>query len=733
MMYKRFAIPLLKLFLATCSFTALAAPFPERVDTGIIICAEAKNDVTAILEANHYAYRLIGDPLQAVKAAGRKGAVLFLARGYPGKRLALPEEVLQQARRKKLKLFVEYPERSSQIPVSDSLLHTQLERGIVNTSKIRGVDSLALIGIHNAAVIKAQSPGALLVVGKVAGFDKAQYGISDVKTYPLLFAQGNLLVATTRLSQCITSRFGPVNHLRPVWEYIFNWLRPEGKYAFDSWPLQVAPMYSPRQALPSQAVNQAIRKGVDWFYQGRFLVHPSWEPLFLQRQGNGSDVAGPPLDLSLPAGDGSRGVLEGHLSRIQADGSQIYRYWMRADCNAEVAFALSAAADPEHRHKAVAANLLDYLFQTSNLRGGPRNDPRNPAYGLVGWATTHPHVYYGDDNARVILGAMGAAASLQDSRWDQYIAEAILANFRTTGKNGFRGPRLEDSHLAKQGLEGLQARDLVNVHPHFESWMWACYLWLYDKTHYQPLLELSKKAIAKSMEQYPNWKWTNGIQQERARMILPLAWLVRVEDTPRHREWLRLVAGRLLQNMDASGALREELGASGAGQYGATKTNKDYGRHEAPLIARNGDPVADMLYTSNFAFFALNEAAAATGEKLYVDATRKLADFLVRIQVQSQAHPDLDGAWFRAFDYKRWEYWASNADAGWGAWGTLTGWTQSWIVSTLAMQQKQSSLWELTKSSGIRQQALPAIGAMLPQLEKPAAPLKAAPTKAARR
>jgi hypothetical protein len=609
---------------------------------------------------------------------------------------------------------VEYPARSNRLPLGDSLLHTQLERGIITTSKIPGADSLALIGIHNAAVIKATSKHSLLVVGKVAGFDKAQYGISDVKTYPLLFPHGRLLVATTRLSQSITSRFGPLDHLRPVWEYIFNWLNPAGKYAFSTWPLPVAPRYARDQPLPPQAASQAIKKGIDWFYNGRFLVHPSWEALFLQRQGNGSDVAGPPLDLTLPAGNGSLGVLEGHLSRIQADGSQIYRYWMRADCNAEVAFALSASPDPARQHGAVAANLLNYLFETSNLRAGPRNDKHNPAYGLVGWATTHPHVYYGDDNARVILGAMGAAANLKEDRWNRYIAEAILANFRTTGKNGFRGSRLDDEQLAQQGLKALSERDLVSVHPHFESWMWACYLWLYDKTGYQPLLDLSKKAIALTMQQYPNWKWTNGIQQERARMILPLAWLVRVEDSPQHRQWLHTVAGRLLENLDASGAIREELGAATAGQYGATKTNTDYGRHEAPLIAKNGDAVADMLYTTNFAFFALNEAAAATGEKQYSEATQKIADFLVRIQVQSAPHPDLDGAWFRAFDYNRWEYWASNADAGWGAWGTLTGWTQSWIVGTLALRQNQNSLWDLTRNSGIRQQALPAIRAMLP-------------------
>ncbi|GEO02512.1 hypothetical protein AAE02nite_01760 [Adhaeribacter aerolatus] len=680
---------------------------------GIIICADGKNDIAAMLEANNYPYKTYADPLAAVQAAKKGSGILFLAGGYPAKKLSLPEQVWEIAARKKLRLYIEYPAVAKQLPVADSVLQTQLERGIITTSKMKGADSLDLIGIHNSSVIKAKSSQALLMVGKVAGFDVAQYGIADVKTYPLLFQHKYSLVATTKLSNSITGRFGPVDHLRPVWEHIFSWLDPSVQWQFKNWPLQVAPMFKTNEQLPANSTQQAMKKGVDWFYNGRFFVHPTWEALFLQRQGDGLDVAGPPLDLSLPVGDGSLGVLEGHLSRIQADGSQIYRYWMRADCNAEVAFALTTVKDPARQNNQVAANLLDYIFKHSNLRAGSRNDKSSVAYGLVGWSTTHPHVYYGDDNARVILGAMGAAAGLQDNRWNRYIAEAILANFRTTGKTGFRGPRLEDDKIVKQGLKALQEGQIINPHPHFEAWMWACYLWLYDKTGYKPLLDQAKKAIAITMEIYPDWKWTNGIQQERARMILPLAWLVRVEDTPQHRQWLATVADRLLQNLDASGAIREELGAAGAGQYGATKSNADYGKHEAPLIAKNGDEVADMLYTTNFAFFALNEAAAATNDKKYRDAVAKIADFLVRIQVQSKTHPDLDGAWFRAFDYKRWEYWASNADAGWGAWGTLTGWTQSWIVSTLAMKDQQKSLWEITKNSDIKQEALPAIQLML--------------------
>lgn len=50
------------------------------------------------------------------------------------------------------------------------------------------------------------------------------------------------------------------------------------------------------------------------------------------------------------------------------------------------------------------------------------------------------------------------------------------------------------------------------------------------------------------MASYPEqWSWTNGIQQERARMILPLAWLYRVEPTEEHLKWLHYMTNELLK------------------------------------------------------------------------------------------------------------------------------------------------------------------------------------------
>ena len=234
------------------------------------------------------------------------------------------------------------------------------------------------------------------------------------------------------------------------------------------------------------------------------------------------------------------------------------------------------------------------------------------------------------------------------------------------------------------------------------------------------------------MAGYPS-KWvptSNGIAMQRARIILPLAFLVRANDTALHRSWLKTAVDGLLTRKHCEGtwcAYKEELNHTGWG--GATKVPnngthflhcllvpleclggvllgltkyvkliEDYGTFEAPLNQANDDPVSDFLYTSNFALLGLHEAAAALGDPAIKADEDKLADYIIRLQARSTEHPELDGAWMRAFDYKKWEAWASDADIGWGAWSVESGWTQSWITTTLGMRQLNTTLWDLGSS-----------------------------------
>ena len=471
----------------------------------------------------------------------------------------------------------------------------------------------------------------------------------------------------------------------------------------SSWISYVKPAYSEDAKLSSDAGKQSIAKGIEWYYNGHFLVHPSWKKEWADKyMGDGLKPVGPELPADLPDGDGSLGVLEGHMSGIYHDGKQQYRYWMRDDVQGESSYAFAAAGDllAKDDYLKVSSNLLDYSFR--EYRDSVRNNPKSPSYGLLGWAYTHKGTYYGDDNARSILGSLAASAIMNNTSWDKQIVECIVGNFRTTGKNGFRGGNLLDTDLQKKGWREYFDSDLVNLHPHFESWNWACYLWLYTQTKYQPLLDRVKKGVTLMMKGYPNdWNWTNGIQQERARMILPLAWLYRVEPTEQHKQWLEFMTEELLKNQVACGGIREELGNEAKSMFGCTPSNDAYGRTEASLIFKNGDPVADMLYTTNFAFVGLYEVAMATQNPVYLKAVNRMRDFLVRIQVRSDKFKNVDGAWFRAFNYQDWNYWASNADAGWGVWSTLTGWIQSWIIGTQYLMEKNTSLWDLAAKKDV--------------------------------
>ena len=328
---------------------------------------------------------------------------------------------------------------------------------------------------------------------------------------------------------------------------------------------------------------------------------------------------------------------------------------------------------------------------------GKRADPRSAAYGLFGWNDIKHYwakldgdgVYYGDDNARAMLGLVAAASVLHDGRWDERLSRGLAANFRLTGTNGFRPDRIDEPQLDAAGWRHFHDAPTISYDMHYQSYLWACNLWACRQMEKAPeakgtvpflptqksgqspllkapLLERTKTAIRMSMAAYPErWTWTESMQLERARFLLALAWMVRVEDTPEHRGWLRRIAEDLLARQDACGAIREQLGPPGHGVTAPPRSNAEYGTAEATLVQSDSDPAADLLYTINFAFLGLHEAAAATGDPYYAQAEDKLARFFCRAQFCAAEHPELDGAWFRAFDTRLWDYWASSADAGW--------------------------------------------------------------------
>ena len=686
----------------------------------INICCSENNDLYQLLVSSGQDCRRYENIDNALEHCKKYGVLLVLAKDYPKKKTVIPESFYKKAKEKNLKVLIEFPDRLKSGNTGE-IKSTKKERLVV-TSVFFG-ENLPSMSILDAGLyfyVDVPERNCHLKGAKVAGLKKAVYGLKNTPNFPILFEDDDVLISTTKLSDFKQSRYSPIIAWESAISKILYYLTINMPDEYVKWNPIVKSSYDAVVPLPENAYELAVVRGVEWYKKGRFLIHPDWKN-YWESIDTLEPPVGSPMNLSLPSGDGSLGVMEGHYSYINYDGRQPYRYWLRGDCVAEtaMAFAMSDGVKKNNQNEEIVKNLMDFLFNSDIFKTSSSKDPQMSSYGLIGWAATQPSRYYGDDNARILLGSILSSQMMANNKWDTQILELILANFRTTGKKGFRGNAQSGADIEKTKWQGLMKRDIENPAPHYESWLWATYLWLYDKTGYRPLLDRTKRAIEITMSRYPNkWIWTNGIQQERARMILPLAWLVRVEDTKQNREWLSLVCNDLLDHQVACGAIREELGKVNRGKYGAPKTNKGYGTKEAPVIQSNGEPVADMLYTSNFAFFALNEAAQVTKEPKYIKAVDRLADFLVRIQSSSSVLTDLDGCWFRAFDYENWEYYGSNADHGWGAWGTLTGWTQSFITTTLALKLKKTSYWDITKDSSIGNNIETIWSNMLPNVKR---------------
>lgn len=668
-------------------------------------CCEPHNDLFALLSRAGAACQRLDTPGDAVRAAPEGGAVLILADRYPATRTDVGADVWRLASRKRLRLYVEYP---GALPGSDPgpERQTAWERLVVASRRFEPeLAPGAILSLPDCRYVAAHADRPWLVAARVAGYDTAVFGLPG-ESAPVLFElpEAPVLVATTRLSGFVTGRYSPQAAWSVVWRAILAWLNPAASPVSPEWKLRVRPSYGPDETLPPGVERRALGRAAEWVGRSGLLLSPGMADDVRRALQSGVETA-PPPGPEASRGDGSLGVLEGYASGIRYDGSQMQRLPVRADCQAETAMVL--AVDAAVRGRGTGADtawkLLSFLYGGSGLHGGRRGDPRHPAFGLIAWGAWSPAwevANYGDDNARALLATALAAACLGTDAWDEPMLRALLANLRTTGRLGFRGDRIDIPDLERRGWRAFAEADTYNPAPHYEAYLWAGYLWAFRQTGFRPFLAAAESGIRLTMEAYPaGWRFNDT--SERAQMLLPLAWLVRTEENGERLAWLRRVAGDLLAIQDRCGAFPERFHSQNAGYYRIPRSNDDYGVTETPLIQSNGDPASDQLYTSGFALLGLHEAAAATGDQRIAEAANRLAGYLCRIQARSGDIPYLDGAWFRAFDFRRWEYWSSSADAGWGAWCVEAGWGMAWTAAVLGLRHMKTSLWDLTAGSRI--------------------------------
>lgn len=692
---------------ATYSIGKILVNNENRHETDLVAFGEPENDLLLTLRENGIEYTRASSPEEAIHGAPDGAGVMILASGYPERTTHIAPELFAQARNREIRLYVEYPDDLPDLNVGEPRKHGSGEYGgnldrEVITSDAFGfpLKRKRIVMIHGCHYVPVEVDPSLrhIVVARVAGYDIVRFGLPDNDVWPILFEhpRDTLLVSSSKLSHFRSGRYAPTDAWSHVWCMILGWLRPGRSSVLLNWTPTVRPTYDRVEQLPADAEILAAKRGIEWYGRSGFFFDPS----------------------------GKEGFYEGFSSKeMFADGSQLVSLVVRTDCHSEVGMALAMGSRVLDRQdlREISTNLNDLVYFKSLSARGPRIDPQSQSYGLVGFegkadggnATygliaesnerplDNTGVYYGDDFARHTLGTIASSAILNSDSWDERMLMEILANFRTTGPWGFRKARLEEAEVQEKGWRYLWEEsdgrwNNTPVIPHYQAYPWAVYLWLYDKTGFAPLLERTEMGIRNTMNALPDGWGSEGNRHEteRCRMLLPLAWLLRVDDTAEHRQWLNEIVHYVLDAQHASGAIRHRI-------VEETTANEQYGTSECALIQSNGDPNTDLLYAVNFAVIGLHEAAAVTKDSEIRQAEDRLADFLTRIQIRSETRSELEGGWYRGFDFKRWDYWGSDGDIGWGVWTIETGWTVAWISSTLALRQMSTSLWDLSKESSI--------------------------------
>ncbi len=680
---------------------------PQKIH---VYCDEG-NDLYGVIQNLEYLEVVHYDNLdELIRGIGEGEPSLILTDTYPNERLEVPNHIFNLLKEKESRFYVEFMDKLPGVEIQPKNKISKYERAVVNSSFFGGIpDSLDILAVNGLTYIPTQVSNTHIVAARVAGLDSAIYGIPK-ENNPLLFKLNdyNGLVSTTGLSNFIKGRYAPQVEWQGVWKGILQFLLADGTVVEElDWNPKIQTTYTRNEQLPLDYQKKSLEKGIDWFINAKMLVPTDYNDILGNAPNKEIKTKFINWNDTIPNGDGTNGVFECIFSRIDEKGNQPIGVVLRGDCTGEVAgaFAASGKALGKDENYEIANNLLEFYLKESSALKGEYDDPSHGAYGLVPWGISSYAWYkanYGDDNARLFLGAIITAAITGNTEQDDTLMRMLLALHRTTGVNGFRGDRIDLPQLQENGWQHYYNGHTVNLSPHMEAYLWACFLWAYDKTGDPIFLERTKKAIKATMEGYPHeWKWMNGLAQEKARILLPLAWLVRVDNTDENRKMLYTALDGLLELQDESGAISEELGSIEKGVFPPSKSNADYGLHEASLIAKNGDPVSDLLYTTNFALVGLHEAWYTLKDPRIKKSVDQLSEFLCRIQVKSPEHPELHGGWMRAFDFERFEHWGSNADAGWGAWAIESGWTQGWISTILSLRELDTSIWDLTKNSKI--------------------------------
>nr|WP_027092942.1 hypothetical protein [Cohnella thermotolerans] len=489
----------------------------------------------------------------------------------------------------------------------------------------------------------------------------------------LWFEQNDcLLVCAFRLAMFSRARHAPHDRVRKLVRYILGWLYGQ----------EIPDFEFPRHYRLAAAI--APPSG------GQRLSGP--EPAAGEIRTGAERALGWAERAGILQNEGKDGALEGLGTEIDYSGRQRVSRIRRADCIGELALAywLHSRVSGDSRSDRISGRLAGYVLDHFVCR-----EP-GPLFGMMRWTDEAWGVCYQDDAARALLPHLFRCLYEGTTERLKECEDVLLFLIRTTGTDGTRPSRTDNHLLTEEALERLRTTPGNLPSAHYNAYYYAALSVAYRLTGREQFRETAIKGLSSIMAVYPATRREQSQTQELCRLILPLSWLYAVTGSEEHREWLYRVAGDLQAFAHDSGAYVEwDEGYLAAMRHRA-------GEGESSLLARNGDPVADLLYSNNWLPLAWIQAYFVTGDRWFRQKWLETVRFFLGAQIVS---PDsqIDGAWARALDVERMEVFGSPADSGWGPWAIESGWTVAEIAAGMLMGLLEDELLPLHAAVGHHQ------------------------------
>ena len=458
--------------------------------------------------------------------------------------------------------------------------------------------------------------------------------------WALWMADENTLVSSFRLCNFNRARLAPSDHWHKLIRGILEFLC--GETVELTMPAPICRYGTDRKVTSEADVSEAVARGLAWFHRAGMLRD-----------------------------NGAAGVLEGFSHHISAaSGIQTVADQIRADCTGETggAFLLDYLRTGNPDSLAVYNNTADFCFDQMQIKDGPHR-------GMVRWSETAWLVCYQDDVARAIMPTLIAQSFGGGSPHFADAVEALNYLVSTTAADGLRAPRTDVCNFNDDLWNRLKQTGSGLASAHYNAYYHAALLLATRGGADKRFADTAVKGLSAIMALYPETRRETSETEEMCRLVLPLALLYEYTGEREHYDWLCRVVTDLERVQHPSGGYAEwDTG------YKASCARNDQG--ECALLANNGDPVADLLYSNNWLPMGFAYAYLATGEERFFEKWAETATFMLACQIRSD-DPLLDGAWTRAMDMNRLESYGVPHDVGWAPCSIESGWTVGEILMGL--------------------------------------------------